>query len=85
VGQHLVVVDPPGLDLGARVIEVDEPVLVQALVPKLPVEGLDENVVDGLPGRMKWSSTPRRYAHASSAVVANSGPLSTTIAAAAAG
>ena len=47
MGQHLVVADPPGLDLGARVIEVDEPVLVQALVPKLPVEGLDENVVDG--------------------------------------
>src|SRR5262249_16836575 len=50
VGPHLVVVGPPDLDLRARVREVDEPVLVQALVSKLPVEGLDEGVVDGFAG-----------------------------------
>ena len=38
------------LDLGGR--EVREPVHAQAFVPELPVEGFDEGVLDGFPGRM---------------------------------
>ena len=45
----LVVVDPVRLDLLPRVVEADEPVFVQALVPELPVEALDVRVLDRLP------------------------------------
>src|SRR5262245_14665972 len=50
---------------GARIIDVDEPVLVQALVPKLSVEGIDEGVVRGFTGPdevepRRRDDTPRR-------------------------
>lgn len=60
MGRHLVVVDSPGLDLGERAGEVDEPVLVQTPVPELPVEGLGEALSTGLPGPMKWDG-PRAF------------------------
>jgi hypothetical protein len=40
-----VVLDPPGLDRGPRLLQRREPVLVEALVPELPVEALGEGVV----------------------------------------
>src|SRR5262245_54001777 len=45
-----VVVDPPSLDLPSCIGKVNEPILVQALVAKLPVEALDEGVLDRLAG-----------------------------------
>ena len=47
---HLVVVLAPPLDLGARVRQIPEPVLVEAFVPKLSVEGLGEGIVHRLAG-----------------------------------
>ena len=41
MGRDLAAVDQPGLDLRAYVIEVEKPVLVEALVAKFPVEALD--------------------------------------------
>jgi len=74
-----VVFDAPGFDRRARVLHVHEPVLVQALVAKPPVEALDVAVVDGLARWMKASRTLRLYAHASSTWPSNSGPWSTVI------
>jgi hypothetical protein len=47
VRSDFVVVLPPGFDLPPRVLQADEPVLVQTLVPKLAVEALDEGVLHG--------------------------------------
>ena len=45
---HLVVVGSPGRDLDACLLQVLEPVLVQALVAKLAVEALHVGVLRGL-------------------------------------
>ncbi len=51
MGAHLVVVDPPRLDLCARIVEIEKPVLVEALVAELAVERFDEGIFStGLPG-----------------------------------
>ena len=47
----LVVVDPPVLDRGADLVDAQEPVLVEALVAKFPVEALDIGVLDWSTGR----------------------------------
>jgi len=60
MGSHRVVVVAPGLDLRARIVEIQKPVLVEALVPKLPLNDSMKALSTGLPGRMKWSSTRRR-------------------------
>ena len=67
VGSHLVVVDRPSLDLGARIVEADEPGLVRARVPELAGEGLDEGVVHRLAGADEVEHDAARYARVSSA------------------
>jgi hypothetical protein len=46
VRPHGVVVNAPSFDQRGRVSQIQEPVLVQTLVTKLPVEALDERVLD---------------------------------------
>lgn len=46
---HGVVVNAPGFDQRAGLGDAGKPMLVEALVPKLAVEALDEGVVGGLP------------------------------------
>ena len=48
-GPDFVVVASPGRDLGLGVVEIDEPVLIEALVAQLAVEALHVAVLDGLP------------------------------------
>lgn len=43
------VVSTPGFDRPLRVCEIHEPALIQALVPKRPVQALNESVPDRLP------------------------------------
>src|SRR5215468_206446 len=50
MGTHLVVIDPPRLDPRARIVEVEKPVLVEALVTELAVERFDEGIVDRFTG-----------------------------------
>ncbi len=45
-----IVVEPPSLDDPTGVIEIEEPVLVEALVAKAAVEGLNEGVLARLAG-----------------------------------
>jgi hypothetical protein len=66
-----VVLHPPGLDDGLRLLQRREPVLIEALVPEEAVEALGEGVVVGLPGRENSNWTPFRYAQASSAFETN--------------
>ena len=40
-----VVIDPPGLDDLAGIVEIEEPVLVEAFIPEPPVEAFDEGVL----------------------------------------
>jgi hypothetical protein len=49
VWPDLVVVAPPGGDLGSRLVQALEPVLVQTLVAELAVEALDVAVLHGSP------------------------------------
>ena len=44
----LVVLTPPDADAHPRIGKAGEPVLVQTLIPELPVEGLHESVLRGL-------------------------------------
>src|SRR2546426_10918579 len=44
----LVVIDSPRLDDSPRIVEIEEPVLVEALVAQLADEALDVGVLDGL-------------------------------------
>ena len=53
-----VVFDPPKLDDPASLCHRDEPMLVQALIAELAIEGFDEAVVGRLAGREKSSTTP---------------------------
>src|SRR6184192_2790837 len=46
----LVEIDPPLLDDPACIVEVEEPVLVEALVAKLAVEAFDVGILDWLAG-----------------------------------
>src|SRR5262245_38650287 len=46
----LVVLAPPRLDAPPSIVESQEVVRVQAIVPKLVVEAFDETVLHGLPG-----------------------------------
>src|SRR5690606_32852867 len=46
VWPHLVVVLPPSLDDSPGILEIREPVHVEALVPEPPVEALNECVLD---------------------------------------
>ena len=48
VRAHGVVIHPPSFDHLPCVSEIHEPVLVQTLIAKLPVETLDERVLRGL-------------------------------------
>ena len=50
MGPLVVVVDAPRFDLCLRVVEIDKPFFVQALVAELAVEALDETVFHGLAG-----------------------------------
>src|SRR5262249_56004223 len=50
MGTHLVVIDPPRLDPRARIVAVEKPVLVEALVTELAVERFDEGIVDRFTG-----------------------------------
>ena len=49
VWTNLVLVSKPSLAFSTRLIEAQEPVRVQALRPKLPVEAFDDGVVRRLP------------------------------------
>ena len=44
----LVVIDSPRLDDSPRIVEIEEPVLAEALVAQLADEALDVGVLDGL-------------------------------------
>ena len=46
----VVVVAAPAFDREAGVVQAGEPVLVEALVPELPVEALDKRILYGLAG-----------------------------------
>src|SRR5262245_12217346 len=48
VRPHGVVVDAPGFDQGTRLDEAGEPLLIETLVAELPVEALDERILDRL-------------------------------------
>lgn len=48
VRANLIVISPPSLALRPRVVEIHEPVRVQALRPYAPVEGLGERIVGRL-------------------------------------
>ncbi len=52
-----VVIKPPGFDKFPGVLEIEEPVFVEAFVAHRSVEALDEGVLEGLPGWMNCSST----------------------------
>jgi hypothetical protein len=52
VEPDVVVFDAPRLNLPARVVEIEEPVLVQALVRELPLKAFDEALSTGFPGRV---------------------------------
>ena len=45
-----VVIDPPGFDGFPGILQVQEPVLVEAFVSKLAVEGFDKCVLNRLAG-----------------------------------
>ena len=53
-----IVVSPPSLAFCTRLVEAEEPVGIQAFRPELAVEGFDEALSVGLPGRLKSSVTP---------------------------
>ncbi len=59
MGADLVVVHSPVLDLGSGVAQIDKPVLVQALVAELTIEGLDVGVI----GRLSWPDEVDLDAH----------------------
>jgi hypothetical protein len=64
----LIVVDPPGFALRLGVRDRRELVHIQTFIPQPSIKRFDERVFNtGLPGRMKSSCTPRRYAQSSSA------------------
>jgi hypothetical protein len=48
MGPNLVVIPPPGFDFLSCILQADEPILIQAFIPELPVEALDESILDGL-------------------------------------
>ena len=50
MGPAGVVVDPPGLDDLAGIVEIEEPVLVEAFIAEPPVEGFDKGVLGWLAG-----------------------------------
>jgi len=79
VRPRAVEVDPPRLDLRPRILQVGEPVLVEALVTQLAFEALDVGVLDRLPGPDELQLDPALVRPASSARPTNSGPLSLTI------
>jgi hypothetical protein len=54
----LIVVIAPRLHLLPSIFKAHEPVSIEALCTEAPVEGLDERVVGGSPGREKSSVTP---------------------------
>ena len=60
VRPELVVVDPPLLDRGARLVEGQKPVLVETSSRNLPLKLSTKAFWTGLPGWMKRSSTPLR-------------------------
>src|SRR4029077_16220320 len=45
---HRVVIHPPGFNHLPCVLQIHEPVLVQAFIAELPVEALDERILCGL-------------------------------------
>jgi hypothetical protein len=49
VGADLVVVGAPVLDRSARMVEIEEPALVETLVAHSPVEALGEGALHGFP------------------------------------
>ena len=50
MGPLCVVVDPPGLDDLAGILEIEEPVFVEAFIAELAVEAFDESVLGRLAG-----------------------------------
>jgi hypothetical protein len=72
---HSVVIHAPRFNHRLRFSDADKPVLIEALVPKLPLKLSTYAFSIGLPGRMKWSSIRCVSAHVSSVRPANSGPL----------
>ena len=48
MGAAFVVVDPPRFNLLGGILEVKEPVLVEAFLPQPTVERLDERIIGGL-------------------------------------
>ena len=48
-----VVIASPEFDLLPGVVEIQEPVLIQAFIAETPIEALDVSVLDWLTGRMK--------------------------------
>ena len=73
MGPSAVVAEAPPLDGPLRIGEREESVLVQMLVAQPAVKRFDERVITGFPGRLGWSCTPCWCAHASSALLRNSG------------
>lgn len=58
VRTFFVVVPPPSFDLVPRIIQAEEPMLVEAFLPEPAVEGLDIGVVRRLPGMTSAPSNP---------------------------
>ncbi len=53
VRTHLIVVLPPLFDLLLGVLQRQEPMLIEALLPQSPIERLNECVIGWLTGRLK--------------------------------
>ncbi len=71
------VIDTPGFDQLLGISQVEEPVLVQAFVPKLAVETFDGPVLHWFPRCDDVQLDALPAAHWSSARLTNSGPLAT--------
>jgi len=45
----LIVFPPPGFNLALRFLQRQQPVLVEALIPKLAIEAFDQGILDRFP------------------------------------
>ena len=70
----MIIVNSPRFDLRLGIGQGEELLHVQALVPRRPLNDSMYAFSTGLPGRMKSSCMPRRYAQSSSARDMNSVP-----------
>ena len=76
---HGVVIHAPRFNHRLRLRDADKPMLIEALVPKLPVEALDVRVFDRLAGPNEAELDPVRVRPRFECPARKLGPLSTTI------